>query len=177
MVTLSFVFWLFVILFAVIGGLRGWAKELLVTFSVILAIFIITVLENHVAFVNQFIAQYGMEAEFWTRAGTVVLMTFFGYQTTHIPALAKGGKRELLRDAVLGVILGAFNGYLVVGSVWFYLDKIGYAFDAVQAPTAETAGQYMMAMVSDYLPPELLGVPGIYFAIAIAFTFIVIAFV
>ena len=35
MVSLSFVFWLFVILAAIIGMLRGWAKELLVTVSVV----------------------------------------------------------------------------------------------------------------------------------------------
>ena len=38
MVTLNFLFWMFVILFGVIGAMRGWAKELLVTFSAILAL-------------------------------------------------------------------------------------------------------------------------------------------
>ncbi len=37
MVSLIVIFWMYVILFAIIGGMRGWAKELLVTFSVILA--------------------------------------------------------------------------------------------------------------------------------------------
>jgi hypothetical protein len=46
MVGLNVVFWILVILFALIGMTRGWAKELLVTFSVILALFIIAVLEQ-----------------------------------------------------------------------------------------------------------------------------------
>ena len=37
MVSLTFMFWLFVLLFAIIGATRGWAKEILVTFAVILA--------------------------------------------------------------------------------------------------------------------------------------------
>ena len=34
MMSIVYVFWMYVILFAVIGALRGWAKELLVVFSV-----------------------------------------------------------------------------------------------------------------------------------------------
>ena len=35
MMSLTFVFWLFVVLFAMIGAMRGWARELIVTFAVI----------------------------------------------------------------------------------------------------------------------------------------------
>ena len=38
MMSLVYVFWMYVLLFAVIGMLRGWAKELLVAFSVVLAL-------------------------------------------------------------------------------------------------------------------------------------------
>ena len=48
MVSLNFFFFCFLILFAIIGAMRGWAKEMLVTFSAILALFIITVLEAYV---------------------------------------------------------------------------------------------------------------------------------
>ena len=34
MMSLAIVFWMYVILFAIIGGMRGWAKEILVSFSV-----------------------------------------------------------------------------------------------------------------------------------------------
>ncbi len=40
MISLSVLFWVFVILFAVIGLTRGWAKELMVSFSVILGLFV-----------------------------------------------------------------------------------------------------------------------------------------
>jgi|GEM_PF-6848346 len=39
MVSIFFFFWLLVVLFGVIGAMRGWAKEILVSFSVILALF------------------------------------------------------------------------------------------------------------------------------------------
>ena len=44
MVSLTVLFGLLVLLFAVIGAMRGWAKELLVTSAVVLALFIIQIL-------------------------------------------------------------------------------------------------------------------------------------
>ena len=35
MMSIVYLFWMFVILFAIVGWMRGWAKELLVAFSVI----------------------------------------------------------------------------------------------------------------------------------------------
>ena len=40
MMTLVFTFWLCVVIFGVVGAMRGWAKELLVTFSIVLALFL-----------------------------------------------------------------------------------------------------------------------------------------
>ena len=34
MISIIYVFWMYVILFGVIGAMRGWAKEMLVAFSV-----------------------------------------------------------------------------------------------------------------------------------------------
>ena len=46
MMSLAIVFWMYVILFSVIGAMRGWAKEILVSFSVILALSFIALLEH-----------------------------------------------------------------------------------------------------------------------------------
>ena len=81
MISLTFVFWMFIVLFAIMGAMRGWAKELLVSFSIILALFIITVLETYIPFVRIFMTQ-GSETtppgcagvpEFWLRS-TIVAM-------------------------------------------------------------------------------------------------------
>ena len=47
MLSMTAFFWIMVLLFAFIGVIRGWAKELLVSFSVVLAFFIIAVLDNY----------------------------------------------------------------------------------------------------------------------------------
>lgn len=176
MVTIPFVFWMCIFLFATVGALRGWAKELLVTFSVILALFVITVLQTYVGFVRDFIEQMGPVPEFWTQTTILILLTIFGYQTPNIPRLAVVAVREKLQDSLLGVVLGGFNGYLIIGSLWAFLDKVGYPFQFVTPPTVENVGESAMRLLG-YLPPIWLQAPEVYFAVAIAFTFVVIVYI
>ena len=53
MMSVVYVLWMYVILFAIIGMLRGWAKELLVAFSVIVALTLNHVLRKYVPVVEQ----------------------------------------------------------------------------------------------------------------------------
>jgi uncharacterized membrane protein required for colicin V production len=48
MMSIVYLFWMFVILFALVGWMRGWAKELLVAFSVILALALNHVLRRYI---------------------------------------------------------------------------------------------------------------------------------
>jgi len=179
MVTLSFFFYFNVILFGLVGGMRGWAKELLVSFSVILAMFIIVVLERFVPFLSSLFAPENVEASFYARSIIVVLFAFFGYQTPNIPRI--GGARfarERLQDILLGFVLGGVNGYLIVGTLWYFMAQAGYPFqDFVVAPTVEMVGGAAALDIMKWLPPVWLGIPAIYFAIAIAFAFVVIVFI
>lgn len=177
MISLSVVFYMFVLVLAVIGGLRGWAKELLVSFSAILAIFIILVFESYIGIYQEFIAQSEM-TRFFSRVIIMLVLAFFGYQTPRIKRLGGAGRREKFQDSLLGIIVGAINAYLVIGSIWAYLAELGYDnFDFVTAPVAGTqAGDAAIRLVA-MMPPTYLGIPLVYFAIAVAFTFVVIVYV
>jgi len=48
MMSITAVFWMLVVIFGIIGGFRGWAKEVLVLFSLILALFLMRVLQQYV---------------------------------------------------------------------------------------------------------------------------------
>jgi len=172
MMTLTFAFWLYVIIFMVIGGMRGWAKELLVMFSVILALFLLQVMGRYVPPIRDFFTPPNTSTEFWARAIVLVLMVFFGYQTPNITRLA-GTKfaRERLADSLLGIFLGAVNGFLIVGTLWYFLEDSGYPFPKyISKPSPDP-------VILAYLPPRWLGIPIIYFAIAVAFLFIIIVFI
>ncbi|HUF37926.1 MAG TPA: CvpA family protein [Anaerolineales bacterium] len=187
MIALSFAFWVFVIFFAVVGAMRGWAKELLVTFSAVLAIFIVIIMERFVPFITNFGEATdpvtGAPMDFWIRSILMIVFTFFGYQTPRFPRIQTSKlARERVQDVILGALVGALNGYMVIGSLWFFLHQIGYRLNETVAnyvfppdPLTE-AGRQALELVA-VLPPAILVVPWIYFIIAIAFAFVVIVFV
>jgi len=178
MVYLNFIFFCFVILFAIIGAMRGWAKEMMVTASAILAIFIIVVLETYVKGLSQTFAEPGSTGQFWMRVAIIVLLTFFGYQTPNLPKI--GGERfarERVQDSLLGIFLGALNGYLIVGSIWFFLADANYqAISYIIPPDPNSVpGQAAIKLLA-WMAPAWLNVPFIYFAIALAFVFVIVVF-
>jgi uncharacterized membrane protein required for colicin V production len=178
MVYLNFIFFCFVVLFAVIGAMRGWAKEMMVTASAILALFIITVLETYVKGLSQSFAEPGSTAQFWMRTAIILILSFFGYQTPNLPRL--GGDRfvrERFQDSLLGIFLGAMNGYLIVGSIWYFLAQANYqAVSYIIPPDPNTIQGQEAIKLLGYMAPAWLGIPFIYFAIALAFIFVIVVF-
>ena len=175
MMSIVYLFWMFVILFGIVGLMRGWAKELLVAFSVILALALNHVLRRYIP-----IAQNLPETDqslFWVRTIILLVLVYFGYQTViSISHLASRAARERLQDSLFGAIMGALNGYLIVGTILFYMHVADYPFPEVISkppdPLLQTVNQMML-----YMPPQLLGEPGIYFAIIIAFVFVLVVYI
>ena len=179
MMTLTFAFWLFVLLFAVIGAMRGWAKELLVTFSVILALFILNVLGRYVPPFRDFLGASGGTTSFWLRSVVVILLVFFGYQTPNIQKIA-GARfaRERLSDMLLGLVMGAINGFIIIGTLWFFMDETNYPFPIyISAPDPANPMSEPALKLLPFLAPHWLGIPQIYFAIAVAFLFVIVVFI
>ncbi len=160
---------MYVILFAVIGGMRGWAKEILVTFGVILALTLTTLLQSYIPFVRDVVAKQAATF-FWMRTIILLVLVFFGYQTPNIARFAPKMTREKLQDTLLGVILGALNGFLIIGSIWHYMDFAQYPFAIITKPPIDL-------LILKYLPPRWLGIPSIYFAVVIAFIFVIVVFI
>ena len=130
MLSLTVAFWIMVLLFAFVGMMRGWTKEIVVTSSIILGLFTI----------NQFFATIfgfvGWETggvppievrrwQFFVMSGVLLALPFFGYQG---PALARSRigerltRRDSVQDRVLGFLVGGTNGWLIVGSIWSFLE-------------------------------------------------------
>ncbi|WP_420208802.1 CvpA family protein [Candidatus Electronema sp. JC] len=178
MISLSVIFWTFIVLFALIGALRGWSKELLVMFSIILALFIIQVVQSYVPLVSRMLASSDARGQFFLWSLAVCFFAFFGYHAPTVNKLASVKlmtPRDRLQDWLLGGILGACNGYLLVGTILYYLDMTGYPFpEAHISPPKQ--GDAVVKLIS-LLPPAWLVVPYIYFAVAIAFAIIVIVFI
>jgi hypothetical protein len=156
--------------------MRGWAKELLVAFSVILALALNHVLRRYIP-----LAVALPEADvtlFWVRTIVLLVLVFFGYQTViTISRLAASATRERLQDTLFGVILGAFNGYLISGTILYYMHVADYPFQNVIAKPQDPALLQTVNQMMLYMPPQLLGEPGIYFAVILAFIFVLVVYI
>jgi len=172
--TMPLVFGLLVILFAVIGSLRGWAKELLVACALVLAMFINMLLDKYASGLLSSLPPAEM---FGVRAGVFAILTYFGYLTPRLPWIpADRFLRERLQDWLLGAVLGAVNGALLFGSVWFFLHKAGYPFPGLEQALASASNPDVTAMMQ-YMPPVLLGEMWVFVAVAVAFIFVIVVFV
>ncbi|MFO7663164.1 MAG: CvpA family protein [Chloroflexota bacterium] len=174
MLNLTTFFWIMVLLFALVGMMRGWTKEIVVTSALILALFTI----------NQFISTlFGFLGwdnnitqppeirrwEFFIMGGVLLLIAFFGYQGPTFARSRVGDRltrRDNLQDRILGFLVGGTNGWLVVGSLWAFLEykiiaasnwvrytpDIPYPFDPtkIQRPAPE------LAPIIDNLPIPVL---------------------
>jgi uncharacterized membrane protein required for colicin V production len=176
MMSMAIVFWMYVILFAIIGGMRGWAKEIMVSFSVILALAFTALLEHYVPFIRDVLLPQKNSVLFWLRTIIMVLLVFFGYQTPNIQGFSAKMTREKLEHTILGVVIGAINGYLIAGTIWFYMADAKYPFaNIISSPTGNAAK--IANNMLHFMPPNLLGIPGIYFAVVIAFIFVIVVFI
>jgi hypothetical protein len=173
MISFVALMWIFICIFALIGYFRGWAKELLVTFSLTLALFVTTIIDLNFPDVSKALTAGEPTPYFWLRVSIVLVLTFFGYQTPRIPKIAGENRfaRDFLRDSLLGLIMGGVNGYLLFSSIWFFLDKANYPFTPyVTVPDA--AVKQLLAS----LPPFIWGPTAIYVSIAVALGLLIVVF-
>ena len=175
MVTLLAVFWVFVVLFAVIGAMRGWAKEIVASAGVILALFAISQLGDVLQ--SLFPPTTTPAQRFGVRTGVFLAIVFFSYQGPGLAAAATKGKlsaklRAGVQDTLLGAVVGVLNGYLVAGTVWFFLKGEGYPFPSLfQVPEG---GWESVVLAQKYLPSIVLA-PWLPYLVIAFFLFVIVA--
>src|SRR5258708_11507295 len=148
MIQLSTFLWMMIGLFAVVGFLRGWTKEIVATGGIILALFAVWQLQAML--LEQLTQSASQDQKFYFYTVPFILITFFAYQTPGTAARLSEGRmwsnrREGLQERLLGMVIGAANGYLLWGSIWYFLDVFQYPFPG--AITAPVPGSASAAMV------------------------------
>lgn len=162
MIPIHTVFGGLLVVFALIGSLRGWAKEVIVAFSVILALFVEHVLLNFVPPIGILFSGLDSQTQFYIRAALFIVLAVFGYASPSI-ASQLGAKvvRERFQDLLLGFFLGLVNGFLIVGTLLSFLAVAHYGVppemlgeremvDENDEPVLDENGNPLMELV--YLP-------------------------
>jgi len=108
----------------------------------------------------------------------LLVLVYFGYQTViSIPHLAAKSRTDRLQDTLFGAFLGALNGYLVAGTILYYMFVADYPFETVISKPTDPGILTTVNQMMQYMPPTLLGEPGIYFAIILAFVFVLVVYI
>lgn len=175
MMSVVYLFWMYVFLFGVIGAMRGWAKELMVIFSVVTSLAVNLLLEKYIPLVRDL--DKASTSVFWIRVLILIALVYFGYQTVNISRFASKAARERLQDSLFGAVLGGINGYLVAGTILYYNHVANYPFPKVVSPATDPAIIDAITRMMNYMPPRFLGEPGIYFAVIIILIFIIVVYI
>ena len=152
------------LIFGLIGLARGFLKELGVTLPIMFLLF----------FLNQFRTQLdvglakalgaGVSAlsdarkdllQCWMYILLLIAAAFVSYQGE---TLAFGGQAPKGPQAILlGALTGLLNGYLVTGSIWYYMDKFGYPITLLGFSSDKLSA--FAKGVIPFLPLNFLGEP------------------
>lgn len=173
MISLTVLFYIFVGLFALVGALRGFAKEVMVTASGILAIFIIEAVMPKV--ISDFTGEKALNIEL----GVLIVCAFLGYQTSSIRQFSETGRfqRATFRDGVLGAVIGGLNGYVLFGSIWYFIAKAGYPYPWLTAPDPASEAGAKAALILERALPTVLEGPSLYVAMAVVFLVVIGVFI
>jgi hypothetical protein len=151
MIQLSAVLIMMSAFFAVIGFLRGWNKELIAMAGIILGLFALFQFDNFLRGV--ILRGVALDQVFIVQAVLFIIIVFFAYQTR---ALGGGERRERsnLQESLLGGLVGLVNGYLIWGSLWYFMDINRYPLaPSVIAPAPGSPSDQALA----WLPLVVLG--------------------
>jgi uncharacterized membrane protein required for colicin V production len=187
MISLFWLFWILIIVFALVGTLRGWSKEVIAMAGLILSLFTIRqfgwTLVRLLGGQNEVITD-AMRQQFVLLATIHLVIAFFSYQGVAIVRNRLSG-RERLQERLLGMLVGAVNGYFLVGALWSFLEYqvtadgfirlppgIAYAFDpSIARPGSLTA---IEELIITHMPLPWLG-PYLPILIVVIFLFVIIA--
>jgi hypothetical protein len=180
MISLGFLFVSIIVLFGIIGALRRWEKETLVSFSVVLGLFIVFLLENYIPVLRSFFQQDD-KLQFWIRTLIIIILVILGYITPNAPIFKKHDDSKSDESKVprflLGFFLGLLNGYLIFGTLWYFMDHINYPFPNITAPSPNDSLKNFGYSIIKFLPPNWLKPPLLFFVFAFFAILIIVVFV
>lgn len=154
MIQLSTMMIIMAMFFGIIGFMRGWNRELIATAGIILGLFALFQFDS----VLRGVLLQGVSRDqvFLVQAVLFIAVVFFSYQTRALGrgSPPQGGGRDNLQESVLGAIVGFLNGYLIWGSLWYFMDINEYPLaPSIVAPSPGSPSD----QARELLPLVILG--------------------
>lgn len=153
-----------VFIFALIGLARGFLRELGVTIVLIFLLFFLSRFEQRLdsgltralEVGGRVVAASNQDAlKCWLFIFLIVGMAFVSYQGETLAFAGQPPRGS--QGVLLSLMTGTLNGYLIAGSVWFYMHKYHYPIHWMGF--AENSLSNLARVLVDFLPISFLGKP------------------
>ncbi|MEA3346347.1 MAG: hypothetical protein U9Q78_08950 [Chloroflexota bacterium] len=154
-----------IIAFGIIGIVRGFLRELGVTMVLLIVLYAFDHWGEDISGLvfkgverAMGVPITGEPREDLAKAAFYITAIFIAaFISYHGETLAfQGTPPKGIAGVLLALIIGLVNGYLVAGTMWFYLNKFDYPFGLVSKPLTPLArhliGILPLAVLSPYLP-------------------------
>lgn len=151
MIQLSSLMWVSALFFGMIGYLRGWNRELVATSGITLVMFAIFQFDSILR--GTVFLLLPRDQVFLIQATAFLAVVYFVYQADELAGATRRSGSNL-QSGFLGALAGAFNGYLIIGALWYFLDINEYPLTQfVTAPGPNSPGAQSIGL----MPLVLIG--------------------
>jgi len=151
LVQLYSLMWILAIFFGLFGFLRGWNRDLVATAGIIVAMFVLFQFDFFIRGV--ILSAFTRGQAFFIQVAIFLTVVYYAYQNTAFGVDTRGGQQNI-QSGILGAIVGFFNGYLVGGTLWYFMDINEYPFDpfiiapSPGSPSAELINSMPLVIMS-----------------------------
>ena len=148
-----------ILIFGIIGWIRTFPRELGVTIPVLFAMYILARFDQLILdLINRVYTFRGTPGEdlvvFNIYLTFILFITLISYEGETL-AFAGSSPPGLL-GRLLDIGSGLFNGYLVIGTIWYYLDKLNYPIQKLGLfePPLSNLAKRLIEVLPQNIPPE-----------------------
>lgn len=141
------------LVFGVVGWVRGFFKELGITIILLGALIVCFFAEMRLAPALQ--ARTGTVYPMLAvllYSGIIIFAALMAYQGQTI--VFPGKDPTGLLGNLFSIGIGLFNGYLIVGTIWYYLNKYGYPGGTFMPPLTGMAQAIIAILPFNFLPTQ-----------------------
>lgn len=150
MVQLYSLMWILAALFGVMGLIRGWSREVIATAGIVLGMF--GLFQFDAILRGTVLLSFPTDQVFFIQVLIFIVIVFFAYRNRMF--IPEGRTSELgIQNSLLGGLVGCFNGYLIGGTLWYFMDINEYPLapyilaPAANSPSAQNIGSMPMVLL------------------------------
>jgi hypothetical protein len=151
MVQLSSMMWILAAFFGIVGFMRGWNREVIALAGILLSMFALFQFDALIRGTILLSFSYGQT--FFIQMAAFLTVVFFAYRNRSFVPEQRTGSLGF-QSGFLGGIVGCLNGYLIGGTLWYFLDINEYPLapyvmaPGVDSPAAHSLGTIPLVIMS-----------------------------